>query len=343
MLSQVLLYQTRVSTCLILTIVFFVVVQEQGSPFVDQHAVQSELSLCELSPDELKNQRQRLFDRDCQRLEAFEDPSESVRGDYTLERFEREAELILKKWPLAYCTITLIIDNVLFFADWEERDERSRYLESIGYDEQLSAKYLQRAWQKSHEPGAKEPQLELELSLIESICGSAWPTDISQKFAIIFHGFQRMDALIDDDFNPDRRPSLYPPPPPSARSYVYPADFSKSEDPKIRTEYKQLLAEHKKQVVEFNQQMQLRQYRQCFSKGIAEGLMYLYLRQSSESPDPDAFPSELDAFLDKHIKDEEIKQTIRSEYFRLLPAYWRHSAPGANHRGRNGSNPFKKR
>ena len=325
MLKHVLHYLTEISVCFILTIPFLAMAQEEVPPSADQHVVRSGLSSCELSPDELKNQRQRLFDRDLQRLEAFKDPSESVRGDYTLERFEQEAETTLQKWPLAYCYITLIINTVLYVADWEERDERSRHLESIGYNEQLSAKYLQRAWQKSREPRAKELQLELELPLIKSICAAAWPAGMSQKFAIIAHGFERLDTLIDEDFDPDKGPYLHPPPPPSARNYTYPTDFSKSKDPKIREEYKQLVAEHEKQVAEFNQQMQLRQYRRCFSKDIAGRLMYLYLRQS---PNPDAFPSELGAFLDKYIKDDEIRQTTRSEYFRLLPAYV-HPASGS--------------
>lgn len=325
MLKQAFLYLTRISACLILTIPFFAVAQEGVSPSVEQHAVRPALSLNELSPDELKKQRQCLFDRDLQRLAAFKDPNESVRGDYTLERFEQEAETTLQKWPLAYCSITLLICDVLNNADWEERDERSRYLESIGYDEQLTAKYLRRAWQKSREPGAKELQLiELELPLTRAIAGSDWPADISHKIEIIAHGFGRMDALIDEGFDPDKRPSLYPPPPPSARCWVSGMDYSKSEDPKIRAEYEPLVAEHKNQVAEFNLQMRLKWNHQCFSRYTATVLMYLYLKQSPESPDPDAFPSKLGAFLDRYITDDEIKQTTRSEYFRLLPAYLKH-------------------
>ncbi len=71
---------------------------------------------------------------------------------------------------------------------------------------------------------------------------------------------------------------------------------------------------HGKELEERNKQGTLRSFNRLFSRWIGQYIVSAYLR-------PPHNVSEMETFLEKYIKDEEIKRTIRTKYAEGLVKY----------------------
>ena len=294
-------------------------------------------------PDQLYIPHQLLsrldYKLDVQRLEGFNNPVEELRGNYTLERFEQEAERLLQKWLdkeiLLYYDLTLVVCNVLDSTSWRNRGDYSKHL-NFRRDAKLEIGYARLALAKSRERQTPELPLDAELRLLRRIVGdpeyfegklsgAAWVARRSEKMALFARGFQRLAAEIDETHDFSKELYMKPPFPPgitealrngkieggALRSGMAP---SKIKDPKLRAEYEKLIVEHRREWDERRRQTILRKRNKSFSRWIGQYMVSAYLK-------PPHNESEMETFLERYIKDEELKETLRTKYAEGLIRY----------------------
>jgi hypothetical protein len=274
---------------------------------------------------------------DVQRLEGFNNPVEEPRGNYTLDRFEQEAERLLQKWVakeiLLYYDLTLVVCNVLDSTSWRNRGDYSKHL-NFRRDAKLEIGYARLALAKSRERQTPELPLDAELRLLERIVGdpeyfegklsgAPWVAHRSEKMALFARGFQRLEAEIDETHDFSKVLSISPPFPAGITEALQNGKIkgvisgmapSAIEDPKLRAEYEKLIIEHRREWDERSRQTILRKFRKSFSRWIGQYMVSAYLK-------PPHNESELETFLERYIKDEELKQTLRTKYTEGLIRY----------------------
>jgi hypothetical protein len=274
---------------------------------------------------------------DVQRLEGFNNPVEEPRGNYTLDRFEQEAERLLQKWVakeiLLYYDLTLVVCNVLDSTSWRNRGDYSKHL-NFRRDAKLEIGYARLALAKSRERQTPELPLDAELRLLERIVGdpeyfegklsgAPWVAHRSEKMALFARGFQRLEAEIDETHDFSKVLSISPPFPAGITEALQNGKIkgvisgmapSAIEDPKLRAEYEKLIIEHRREWDERSRQTILRKFRKSFSRWIGQYMVSAYLK-------PPHNESELETFLERYIKDEELKQTLRAKYAEGLIKY----------------------
>ena len=326
MLKHILLFLVGLFVCFFLTNSGFAAAskQETASPST---AVEEKAPL--FVPHKLKLKYPDYM-LDVQRVKFFSPAYGAFRGSNRLDHFEREAEALLQKWlakeTLLYYDLTVEVCNVLSSGGLGD---------SIREDKMIIG-YARRALAKSRELHAPEIPLDAELSLLRimvvdpeyfegKLSGAAWAAHRTEKMALFARGFQRLAAEIDEDHDFSKVLSLQPPFPPGlVESFLNGKDKGGSlvigmapsaiKDPKLRAEYEMLIVEHGKELEERNKQGTLRSFNRLFSRWIGQYIVSAYLR-------PPHNVSEMETFLEKYIKDEEIKRTIRTKYAEGLVKY----------------------
>ena len=350
-MKHVLLRRTGISVCILLTIPFFAVAQREGSPSVDQQIprVNQQTPKSVLRAQQLTTWEE--YEKDVQRLKAFSNASEPFRARYTLRRFQREAETLMHKWEAKdvsyYYDCVRTVCQLLSGIDWKSHDPESKHLYSIDHHKKIATEYLRTAWEKSREPGAKEIPIGVELNLIVMLAGGDWPRERSEKVALMVHGFERLKAEIDEDYDMSESLPMQPPFPKGfkegykgfVRGGMSPAAIT---DPVLRAEYERLIAEHKRKRAKRNHEGWLRQQHDYYSHSICHmvilpvylDLLYKDLRnlgrprnptELETSPDtyiknldPPYTVAEFEAFLDTYIEDDELRRKTRARYYELV-------------------------
>ena len=228
----------------------------------------------------------------------------------------------MNKEILLYYDLTLEVCNVVGSTSWRNRGDYSKHLNFI-QDDKLNAEYLRRAWEKLSEPNAPELPLDTELRLIMRIAGSYWPDRRAERMAVFARGFQRLEAEIDETHDFSKVLSISPPFPAGITEALQNGKIkgvisgmapSAIEDPKLRAEYEKLIIEHRREWDERSRQTILRKFRKSFSRWIGQYMVSAYLK-------PPHNESEMETYLEKYIKDEELKQTLRTKYAEGLIRY----------------------
>lgn len=326
MLKHVLLLLIGLFVCFFLTNSGFAAAskQETASPST---AVEEKAPL--FVPHELKLKYPDYM-LDVERVKFFSPAVGAFRGSNRLDRFEQEAEALLQKWltkeTLLYYDLTVEVCNILGSVNLGDHRRESKMM--IGY--------ARRTLAKSRELQAPEIPLDAELSLLRKIVGdpeyfegklsgAAWAAHRTEKMELFARGFQRLAAETDEDHDFSKVLFLQPPFPPGlVESFLNGKDKggtirsgmapSAIKDPKLRAEYEKLIVEHGREVEERRRQDTLRSFNKSFSRWIGQYIISAYLR-------PPHNTNEMEAYLEKYIKDEEVKRTIRTKYAEGLVKY----------------------
>jgi hypothetical protein len=336
MLKHILLFLIGLSVCLSLLNSVSVAAESKDSSSTDSPSASAEPKPSLFIPHQLKRKHPD-YKLDVQRLEGFNNPVEEPRGNYTLDRFEQEAERLLQKWVakeiLLYYDLTLVVCNVLDSTSWRNRGDYSKHL-NFRRDAKLEIGYARLALAKSRERQTPELPLDAELRLLERIVGdpeyfegklsgAPWVAHRSEKMALFARGFQRLEAEIDETHDFSKVLSISPPFPAGITEALQNGKIkgvisgmapSAIEDPKLRAEYEKLIIEHRREWDERSRQTILRKFRKSFSRWIGQYMVSAYLK-------PPHNESELETFLERYIKDEELKQTLRTKYTEGLIRY----------------------
>ena len=338
MLKHILLFLIGLSVCLSLLNSVSVAAESKDSSSTESSSATAEPKPSLFIPHQLKRKHPD-YKLDVQRLKGFRNPVEELRGNYTLDHFEQEAEMLLEKWLakeiLLYYDLTLVVCNVVSSTSWDNRDDSPNHLIYRRADK-LEEGYARRALAKARERQTPELPLDAELRLLKRIVGdpeyfegklsgAAWVAHRSEKMALLARGFQRLEAEIDETHDFSKVLYMKPPFPPgitealrngkikggSLRSGMAPSNI---KDPKLRAEYEKLIVKHRREWEERNRQDVLREFSKSFSRWIGQYMVSAYLK-------PPHNESELETYLERYIKDEELKQTLRAKYAEGLIKY----------------------
>ena len=241
----------------------------------------------------------------------------------------------MDKEILLYYDLTLEVCNVVGSTSWRNRGDYSKHLNFIR-DAKLEIGYARLALAKSRERQTPELPLDAELRLLERIVGdpeyfegklsgAAWAMHRSEKMALFARGFQRLATEIDETHDFSKVLYMKPPFPPGITEALRNGKIeggalrpgmapSKIKDPKLRAEYEKLIVEHRREGAERSRQIVLRKFRKSFNHWIGLHIVSAYLK-------PPHNESELETYLEKYIKDEEVKQTLRTKYAEGLIRY----------------------
>ena len=251
------------------------------------------------------------YELDVRRVRFFSPAVGAFRGNNRLNRFEQEAEALLEKWlgkdMLLYYDLTLEVCDILSSTDLGDRIR----------EQKIQVKYVRRALEKSREEAAAKMPLATELRLLTRIVpdpeyfegelsGEDWAKYRSEKMELCARGFQRLREEIDEDFDFSNPPPLQPPLPPGVN---LPPGVGPSaiKDAQLRAAYEKLIGEHNRKTQEFSRQDTLRHLSKSFYKQIGRYIVSAYLR-------PPHRVGELEDHLEKHVKDEDVKRSIRMKY-----------------------------
>ena len=336
MLKHVVLFLIGLSVYFIVPNSISVAAESKDSSSTDSSSVAVEPKPSLFIPHQLKLKHPD-YQLDVQRLDAFRTAVEELGGNYTLDRFEQEAERLLKKWVdkeiLLYYDLTLVVCNVLDSTSWRNRGDSPNQLAFIRANK-MEIRYARRALAKSREPQTPELPLDAELRLLRrtvgdpeyfegKLSGAAWAMHRAEKMALFARGFQRLEAEIGETHDFSKVLSISPPFPAGITEALQNGKIkgvisgmapSAIEDPKLRAEYEKLIIEHRREWDERSRQTILRKFRKSFSRWIGQYMVSAYLK-------PPHNESELETFLERYIKDEELKQTLRTKYTEGLIRY----------------------
>ena len=329
MLKHVVLFLIGLSVYFIVPNSISVAAESKDSSSADSPSAAADPKPSLFIPHQLKLKHPD-YQLDVQRVKFFSPAYGAFRGRNRLDRLEQEAEALLQKWVakeiLLYYGLTVEVCNVL----------SSGGLGDSIREDKMMIEYARRALAKSREQHTPEIPLNAELRLLRKIVGepeyfegklsgAAWATHRAEKMALFARGFQRLEAEIDEDHDFSKVLYMNPPFPPgmtealrngkieggSIRSGMAPSAI---KDPKLRAEYEKLIVEYRREVAERSRQIILRKFSKSFSRWIGRHTVFVYLI-------PPHNESEMETFLERYIKDEKLKQTLRTKYAEGLIKY----------------------
>lgn len=255
------------------------------------------------------------YKSDLQWLKFLDPRVGAYRGPDRLDLFEKESEALLQKWlekdMLLYYELTWKVCSILISTDLS--DDKIR-------EGKLHVKYAMSALKKGREmsKSAVEMPINTEIWLLSAIIpepeynegklrGEDWVRRRSEKMRWLDHTFQRIEKGIDENYDFSVSLSSRPNPPAGVGAWISGLGPSAIKDPKLRAEYEERLAEHKRKVEERSRQRQLRKLRERFNRLVRFSSISAYLK-------PPYNTKELEAYLQKYIKDQQVKESILERY-----------------------------
>jgi len=254
------------------------------------------------------------YKSDLQQLKFF-DPSQegAYSGPDRLDRFEKKANILLKKWLkkdiLIYYELTWKVCAILSSTDLSD---------DLIREDKLDVKYAMCALKKSREKNAVEMPLDTEIRLLGmtiiepeyregSLKGEDWARHRSEKMQFFVHAFKRIEKEIDEDYDFSVQFASHPSPPHGVGAWVSGMGAEAIKDPKLRAEYEKRVAEHSRKIAECNRQRFLRSSRGRLNRLIEYYTTRAYLK-------PPYRTSELKAYLQKYVKDQKVRERILKKY-----------------------------
>ena len=252
------------------------------------------------------------YKSDIQRLKYFGPRLGGYRGPDRLDLLEKETETLQQKWlkkdMLLYYDLTFQVCKIL---SANLSDDSLR-------EDKLQVKYAMHALKKAREKNAVEMPLETEIKLLYKIMaepeyfegklrGEDWAKRRLEKMQRFAHASQRLEKEIDEDFDISVRLPSHPSPPDGVGFWVSGMGPESIKDPKLRAEYEKRLAEHKRKVEERSRQRDFRKLRESFNRLVGWYSVYAYLI-------PPYNTGELEAYLQKYIKDQKEKESVLKRY-----------------------------